>query len=88
MKQKIANYSIILMVFVALFGLYQAYNQNRAPFRSMSDEPSEDYKYSRYGELKQKNSVHNNDRVFRIEHTKVFSDRFNGIHLNNSITKY
>ncbi len=34
MKQKIVNYSIVLLFIVTFFGLYQAYNQNRSPFKS------------------------------------------------------
>lgn len=39
MKQKVANYSIILLFSVAFFGFYQAYKLNKAPFTSRSKEP-------------------------------------------------
>jgi hypothetical protein len=87
MKQKIANYSIVLFFIVTFSGLYQAYNQKRSPFRSMSNDSLEISKYTKYGELKQKSSVNSNERLFRIENTKVFSDKSNRIHLNNSISK-
>lgn len=87
MKLKIANYSIVFFFIVTIFGLYQASNQNRSPFRSKSNESVEISDYTKYGELKQKISVRSNDRNPRFNNTNVFLDKSNTIHLNNFITK-
>lgn len=36
MKQKVANYSVVLLFFIIAFGLFQAKKQNRDPFKIMN----------------------------------------------------
>ena len=44
MKQKIANYSFVLLIFIAVFGLFQAKKQNRNPFKNSNIESADQVK--------------------------------------------
>lgn len=74
MKQKIANYSLILLAFVTLLGLYQAYNQNRIPFLKNQTEFSKKTKETNYVISKKENVNQIYYRNLRFDNARVESN--------------
>ena len=48
MKQRIANNSIVLLVLVVIFGLFQAWKQNRRPFVNYSNVKEKEVSYESF----------------------------------------
>ena len=74
MKQKIANYSLILLVFVTFLGLYQAYNQNRIPFVNNETEFSRKTKENNHVVSKKENVNQIYDSKLRFDNARVESN--------------
>jgi hypothetical protein len=74
MKQKIANYCIVLLVFVTFFCLYQAYKQNRIPVINNANESLKMTKETKYVVLKRKIVIPNNDHKLLFNNARVGSD--------------
>jgi len=74
MKQKIANFSIVLLVFITFFGLYQAYKQDKIPVINNANESFRMTKETKYVVIKRKIVIPNNDHKLLFDNAIVGSD--------------